>query len=160
MPASSKISARSGSAPRRSPEPLIRDFFADYAKRMNDGLANPRTIDSKAMRDAFADHFLGADPNGVRTARNGLLFRLMLTRGIKYYRKIGTLAMDVTGIEVTELDAVHVMARVVWLACYKSGKEIAFTNIYLLQDRDGVPKIFAWITGDEQQALMDAGVID
>jgi hypothetical protein len=139
-------------------EPLIRSFFAAYAKRMNDALADPKALDVAATRDAFADYFVGADPNGVRGGRNGLLFRLMIPRGIVRYRKLGTLAIDLAGVEITGLDDAHAMARVDWVARYRSGQTIAFTNIYLLQVRDGAAKIFAWITPDEEQAYRKAGL--
>ena len=139
---------------------LIQSFFAAYAARTNAAIADPKAMDVKAMRAAFADYFVGAAPNGVAGGKNGLLFRLMLPRGINYYRKIGTLAMDLKDVRVTDLDHHHAMAHVDWNARYRGGQEIAFTNIYLLQVREGVPKIFAWITGDEQQALKDSGVID
>jgi hypothetical protein len=141
-------------------EKLIRPFFEAYAARTNAAIADPKRLDGKAMRAAFADYFVGASPKGVAGGKNGLLFRLMLPRGIKYYRKIGTLAMDLKDVRATDLDHHHAMAHVDWNARYKGGQEIAFTNIYLLQVRDGAAKIFAWITGDEQQALKDAGVID
>jgi hypothetical protein len=160
MPASSKTSGASASASGRSHEALIRPFFAAYARRMNDALADPSRIDIKGTREAFARYFVGADPNGVAGGRNGLLFRLMIPRGIKCYRKIGTLAMDVADLRMTDLDDRHVMVHVDWVARYKGGKEIPFTNIYLLQIRDGVPRVFAWITGDEHQVLRDNGLID
>jgi hypothetical protein len=139
---------------------LIRSFFDAYAARMNAALADPKRMDAKAMRAAFADYFVGADANGVRGGKNGLLFRWMLPRGIKYYRRIGTLAMDLKGVQVADLDDHHAMAHVDWNARYKSGQEIAFTNIYLLQVRGGTAKIFAWITGDERRALKNSGVIE
>lgn len=160
MPASSKTSAASARAPKRSHEALIRPFFAAYARRMNEALADPSKIDVAGTREAFARYFVGADPNGVVGGRNGLLFRLMIPRGIRYYRKIGTLAMDVADLRVTDLDDHHAMAHVDWVARYEGGKEIPFTNIYLLQIREGVAKVFAWITGDEQQVLRDNGLID
>ena len=39
--------------------------------------------------------------------------------------------------------------------------EIEFDNIYLLHiPEGGSPKIFAWITGDEQQALKDCAILN
>jgi len=139
-------------------EPIVNDFFAAYAKRMNDALADPKALDVAAMRAAFADYFVGADPNGVRGAKNGLLFRLMLPRGVARYRKMGTTAMDIEALTVTALDDFHIMARVGWRASYRTGQRIDFTNIYLLQIRDSVAKIFAWITPDEEKALKEAGL--
>ncbi len=110
------------------------------------------------MRAAFADYFVGANPNGVMGAKNGLLFRLILPRGVARYRKLGTLAMDIEKIEVTGLDDFHAMAKVDWRARYRTGQQIPFTNIYFLQIRDREPKIFAWITPDEEKALKEAGL--
>lgn len=141
-------------------ERKVRTFFRTYAKHMNAGLRDPATLDTAAMRDQFADYFVGAAPTGVRGGRNGLLFRLMLPRGIAFYRKIGTKRMDVADLRVTTLDAFHAMAHVDWVARYEGGKEIPFTNVYLLQIRARRAKVFAWITGDEQQVLHDHGLID
>lgn len=140
-------------------EPLIRAFFATYAKRMNDALVDPKALDVAAMRADFADYFVGANPNGVRGGKNGLLFRLMLPRGVARYRKMGTAAMDIEGLEVTGIDDLHALARVEWVARYRTGQSIAFTNFYLLQVRNGVAKIFAWITPDEEKALREAGLV-
>lgn len=141
-------------------ERLILPFFEAYAKRMNDALANPKSIDVAGTRAAFADYFVGAGPSGVRGGKNGLLFRLMISRGTAYYRRIGTRRMDVADVRVTELDDMHVMAHVDWVALYSGDRQIPFTNIYLLQIRDGTPKVFAWIAGDEQEALRAHGIID
>jgi len=141
-------------------EPLIRPFFAAYARRLNDALAEPGKVDIEGTRASFADYFVGADPNGVRGGKNGFLFRLMIPRGLAYYRKIGTVTMDVVGLDITDLDEFHALAHVHWLARYVGGKEIPFTNIYILQIRERAPKIFAWIAADEQQALRDHGIVE
>ena len=44
-------------------KPILNDFFSAYAKRVNDALADPRALDVTAMRAAFADYFVRADPN-------------------------------------------------------------------------------------------------
>lgn len=139
---------------------LVRSFFEDYAARFNAALGDKPEVDMKGLRESFARYFVGADPNGVNGGKNGLLFRLMLPRGFRFYRRIGTRAMDLAEVRVTSLDDFHVMAHVDWIARYEGGKEISFTNIYLLQICDGALKIFAWITGDERQVLRDHGLID
>ena len=141
-------------------EAIVRPFFEAYAARMNAALADPDDTDTAGLRDAFADYMVGANPNGVFGGRNGLIFRLALPRGIARYRKIGTLAMDVTGLRVADLDDFHALAHVDWRARYRGGQEIAFTNIYILQIRDGAAKIFAWITGDEEAVLKAHGLVD
>jgi hypothetical protein len=144
-------------------EPSVRSFFEAYARRMNDALDDPPKVNVGKAREAFADYFVGTDPRSVRGARNGLLFRLMLPRGYRRYRKIGTKRMELRRVEVTQLDDYHAMAQTRWRSLYvkKDGErvEIEFDNIYLLHIPDGGrPKIFAWITGDEEQVLKDHGV--
>ena len=147
---------------RSKHDTIVRAFFRDYARLFAQGLKG-RT-DAAALRACFADYFVGADPNGVRGARNGLLFRLMIPRGYKAYRAMGTRSMTITKLAVTTLDDVHAMAKVDWLATYDGrkgdGEDIAFANIYFLQVRDGTAKIFAYVTPDEQAALKAHGLVD
>lgn len=42
--------------------PLIRRFFAAYARRMNDALKTPPKVDGKAVVRAFADYSVEARP--------------------------------------------------------------------------------------------------
>ena len=148
----------------RDHDAAVRAFFEDYAARMNDALADPPRVDVAAARRAFADHFVGTDPKSVRGGRNGLLLRLMIPRGYAHYRKIGAKRMEVRGLEITPLDDFHVMAKAHWWSVYERRRggeriEIEFDNIYLLHiPEDGSPRIFAWITGDEQQVLKEHGL--
>lgn len=148
----------------RDIEPAIRAFFDAYAGRMNDALADPPRIDIRQAREAFAAYFVGTNHTHVHGGKNGLLFRLTIPRGYRHYRKIGCKRMELRRLEVKPLDAFHAMAETHWWSLFvkKDGEpvEIEFDNIYLLHiPKCGRPKIFAWITGDEQQALKDRGVI-
>jgi len=144
--------------------PAVRAFFAAYAQRMNDALADPPRVDVKGATAAFADYFVGTNPTGVRGGRNGLLFRLFLTLGFRRYRKIGTRRMDLQRVDVTSLDDFHAMARTHWASHFvrnSDGKPVVieFDNIYLLHiPEGGAPKIFAYVTPDEQRALKDRGI--
>lgn len=148
---------------RADHERIVRAFFEAYAHRTNAALARPPRVDIKGMQDAFAEHFVAADPNGVQGGRNGLLFRLMLWWGFRTYRKLGTRSIDLTGLEVTSLDDFHAMARTEWVARYDGsvgdGEDIPFANYYFLQIRDGEARVFAYVTPDEQQALKTHGLI-
>jgi hypothetical protein len=150
-------------AARDDHETIVRAFFQAYAKRTNEAIADPPKVDVAGVRGAFADYFVGADPNGVHGGRNGLLFRLMVRWGFRAYRRLGTTAIDLTGLEVTSLDDFHAMARVDWVAHYDGrrggGKDIPFSNLYLLQIRDGEARIFAYVTPDEEAALKAHGLM-
>lgn len=145
-------------------EPAIRRFFEAYQGRMNAALQKPPVIDVAAVAAAFARYFVGSNPNQVFGGRNGWLFRLMIPRGYRHYRRLGTQRMEIRSLSITPLDDFHVLARTHWWSSYrrKSGDavEIEFDNIYLLHIAAGKePKIFAYVTGDEQQVLEDHGLL-
>ena|SRR5688572_27733136 len=147
----------------RDHDEAVRAFFDAYARRMNDALETPPKVDINGAREAFADYFVGTNPNAVRGGKNGLLLRLMIPFGYRRYRKLGCKRMDLKRVDVTELDDFHAMAKTRWSSQFRrKDKTIAvieFDNIYLLHIPDGgEPKIFAYITPDEQQALKDHGI--
>jgi hypothetical protein len=141
----------------------VAAFFADYADRFNRSLAG-QEVDPKEVAKSFARHFVEASPAGVHGGKNGLLFRWMIPRGFAHYRKIGTTRMHVTDIALDALDPLHALAKVHWEARYmkKDGvhERIDFDVTYLLHFEHGEPKIFAYITGDEQGMLREHGLID
>jgi hypothetical protein len=145
-------------------EPAVRRFFQAYQDRMNAALEAPPKVDVAAATAAFARYFVGSNPKTVSGGRNGWFLRFMIPRGYAFYRKIGTRRMEVRGLEVEALDDFHAMARTHWWSSYrkKSGEtvEIEFDNIYFLHiPASGEPKIFAYVTGDEQQVLKDHGLV-
>jgi hypothetical protein len=147
----------------------VKHFFQAYEARFMRALQGDNKIegavdDIEGTVNAFAEHFIEASPAGVVAGKNDETFRKMIPRGNEFYRSIGTQLMKIRNIDVTELNEYHVMATIEWDSRYKrndDGKEIAisFEVIYLLQHIGGELKIFAYITGDEQQALREAGLI-
>jgi hypothetical protein len=146
----------------KSPTTIIRRFFAAYAKRMNDALLPSPKVDTPGVIDSFADYFVEASPLGVNGGKNGVLLRLTIPRGFAFYRKIGATSMRVSSLRVTRLDPLHYLAKVGWDSRYLTQrgikKRIRFTNIYFLQLQRGKPRIFAYITGDEQKVLKKYGL--
>ena len=145
-------------------EPAIRRFFEAYQGRMNAALQQPPVVDVPGVAAAFARYFVGSNPTQVFGGRNGWLFRLMMRRGYAHYRRIGTQRMEIRELSITPLDDFHVLARTHWWSSYRrksgAGVEIEFDNIYLLHVAAGKePKIFAYVTGDEQQVLRDHGLL-
>ena len=71
--------------------------------------------------------------------------------------------MRITGLTATPLDDHHAMVKVQWRAMYRTadGREerIDFEVIYLVQTITGTPKIFGYITGDEQKAYREHGLL-
>jgi hypothetical protein len=142
----------------------IERFFAAYAKRSNDALRSPPIEDVDGVVTVFAPYFVEASPKGVMGGPNGDEFRKMVPQGFAKYREVGGKAMRVTRVKTTELDDINALARVDWEFDYvrksdgRSGV-VAFQNIYLLNFADGSPKVFAYITPDEEQAMKDHGLI-
>lgn len=139
----------------------IERFFRAYAKCSNDALKDPPVVDADRSQESFAEYFVESSPVGVVGAKNDARFKKAIVRGYRNYRKIGTTAMKVSGVKVTPIDDMHVMAHVDWDSRYrKDGKEIRipFTNVYMLQMSKQGPKIFAYVTGDEAEVLKAHGL--
>lgn len=142
----------------------VKRFFEAYAKRSNDALQNPPVEDVDGTVASFAPYLVESSPQGVMGGANDAEFRKLISQGFAKYREVGGTAMRVTGIKVTELDEVNAMAIVDWEFDYKrktDGKSgtVGFTNRYFLNLAGAAPKIFAYITPDEQQAMKDHGLI-
>ena len=142
----------------------LKSFFQAYARRSNDALQTPPKEDIDGVVASFAPYIVGSSPIGVMGGANDGEFREMIGKGFANYREIGGRAMRVNDVKVTALDDANVMATVDWEFDYKrkkDGKEgtVGFTNRYFLNLSGDAPKIFAFITPDEQQAMKDHGLI-
>ena len=81
-----------------------------------------------------------------------------------FYVQMGTQAMTIRGIDVTEVDALHHLVKVQWRSLNRktTGEEVIidFDVTYLTQTRAGEqPKIFAFISGDEMAAFREHGLL-
>lgn len=140
----------------------IEAFFNAYAARFNAALGG-KDPDIEATTAAFASCFVEASPAGIVCGQNDGQFRKAIPEGYAFYRKIGTRSMDIDALDVTVLDDLHALVKVHWKATYdKAGEslEIKFDVFYLLQEKAGQLKIFAYITGDEQAVLREHGLIE
>lgn len=139
----------------------IDAFFSDYEKLFNRSLKE--TVNIERTVKAFANCFVEASPAGIICGKNDDEFRKRIPQGYEFYKSIGTQSMKIRSKETTQLDDLHNMTKVYWTANYrkKDGKEedIDFSVIYFTQIQKGEPKIFAYITGDEQQVLKERGLI-
>jgi hypothetical protein len=140
----------------------IQEFFTRYAARFNAYLQDEQ-LDVEEVTGAFAKCFVESSPVGVNCGQNDAGFRQVIPQGFEHYRSIGTTSMTITRLEVTSLDEYHVMAKVHWDSRYHpAGRDeirIEFDNLYFLNLSSGEPKIFAYITGDEQKILREKGLI-
>ena len=144
-------------------EQKLRAFFDEYSTRTNRALADPPQVDVEATTSAFADCFIEASPLGVNCGKNDEDFRQAIPKGLEFYRSIGTKAMNIASLKVTPLDDYHWQVNIHWVADYRrqdnSEETIEFDVIYMVQVITDQPKIFAYITGDEEKTLRDRGLI-
>ncbi len=150
----------------------IAEFFSQYENSFNDALRGDQegagdhvdpTQLAKRAAGFFSDCFIGANPRGVACGKNDEELRAHIQRSYDFYRRIGTLEMKIAGLEIVFLDDHHAQARVAWQSTYskKDGERVRidFEVIYLLQSIADGPKIFAYITGDEESALRQRGLL-
>ncbi len=142
---------------------MVEDFFAAYAASFNRALDDAPEIDVEATAGVFSDCFIAADPNGVSCGKNDEQFRAQIPEGFAFYRSIGTKSMKIASLAVTPLDDYHLMAKVHWVSVYRKkdggDEQIDFDNIYFVQTIGNKPRIFGYITGDEQKLLRERGLI-
>ena len=71
--------------------------------------------------------------------------------------------MDIISLQTTVLDNFHEMTKVRWKSSFvkkdNSKGSIEFENFYFTQTKEIEPKIFTYITGDEQAVLKEHGLI-
>jgi len=140
----------------------IENFFDRYEARINDALSGAEPEIDETVK-SFATEFIEASPAGVIAGKNGKKFRKAIGEGWNYYREIGIHRMDILSIQVTILDNLHAIVKVHWNCSFvrknNTKGDTSFDIFYLLQKTGDDLKIFAYITGDEQQSLKDVGLI-
>lgn len=140
----------------------IENFFDRYEARINDALSGAEPEIDETVK-SFATEFIEASPAGVIAGKNGKKFRKTIGEGWNYYREIGIHRMDILSIQVTILDNLHAIVKVHWNCSFvrknNTKGDTSFDIFYLLQKTGDDLKIFAYITGDEQQSLKDVGLI-
>lgn len=142
-------------------KPEIQQFFQDYVDAFNRSLAGP--VDTAAIRGAYAPCFVATGPTGVISADNDESFAEFLEKGYSFYRSIGTRRMILRGVELTEIDEHHQMARVSFSSEYgrPDGEAVTidFDLTYMLQIIGEKPEIFAYVAGDEEAVLREHGLV-
>lgn len=140
----------------------LENFFDAYEARFNDALKG-LPVDLEGTTAAFADTFIEASPKGIVCGENDDTFREAIPKGYDFYRSIGTKAMRIVWRNITPLDDYHALVKIHWQGLYDKAdggeEKIDFDVIYFVQMLNAAPKIFAYITGDEQKVLQERGLI-
>lgn len=139
----------------------IERFFREYVAAFNRSLGE--TPDYETILAAFAPCFVGAGPTGVVCGHNDDSFLRILEQGYAFYRSIGTRSMTLLRVDPTPIDANHQMARVFYSSEYErpGGDRVTidFDVTYMLHIENAVPRIFAYVAGDERALLREHGLI-
>lgn len=139
----------------------VRKLFERYEIIARASLHGHVEMDDVAA--LYASEFIAATPAGVRTGKNDEQLKQVMAAGYAHYRAIGTKEMRIRGLRISPMDEHHCVAHVAWRATYvrenQSDVVVDFDVHYLVQQLGAEPKVFGWVSGDEQALLRQHGVI-
>jgi hypothetical protein len=142
-------------------EASVRAFFQRYESIFNRSLSGDADMDEVAA--LYASAFIAASPSGVMAGQNDDQLKRIMAQGYARYRAMGTKEMRIRNIGLSPMDDHHCVAHVAWTATYarKGRPDVAidFDVHYLVQKLDGEPKVFGWVSGDEEALLRKHGII-
>lgn len=143
-------------------QPDYEAFFSNYVDVFNRSMTDGSDVD--AIRASYAEYFVSAGGGAVQGGANDERYGEVLRQGAGFYKAIGLTGMTLLKVEVTSIDAGHDMVRPYFRADYrkKRGEDLSipFDLVYMLQRREGGPKIFAFIAGDEMALYREHGLVD
>lgn len=151
--------------------PDYEAFFRAYAKAYERSLGDSADVAADVaagvatIRSFFAEAFVSASVSGqVAAGANDAAFEETLRKMYGFYKAIGTTGMKVDRVEPEVLYENHDRVRVFYSAGYRrrdgTAVSIPFDVLYLLQRRNGGPKIFGFIAGDEMAVYRKLGLVD
>ena len=141
-------------------EGSVRKFFERYESSFNRSLCGDTNMDEVAA--LYASEFIVASPAGVTIGKNDDQLKQVMAQGHARYRVMGTKEMRLRHIRLSLIDDRHCVARVAWTATYARKNRpdvvIDFDVHYFVQKLEGEPKVFGWVSGDEQALLKKHGI--
>jgi hypothetical protein len=142
-------------------ETSVRKFFERYENFFNRSLGGD--MDMNEVAALYAPEFIAASPSGVMTGKNDDQLKQVMAQGYARYRAMGTRKMRMRNVRVSPLDDFHCIAHVAWTATYarkdQPDLDIDFDLHYFVQKLGEEPKVFGWVSGDEQALLKKHGII-
>lgn len=139
----------------------VRAFFERYETVFNRSLGGDADMDAVAA--LYASEFIAASPAGVMAGKNDDQLKQAMAQGYARYREIGTKEMRLRDVRVSPLDDRHCVAHVAWTATYARTNQpdvtIDFDVHYFIQMLGGEPKVFGWVSGDEEALLRQHGIV-
>lgn len=142
-------------------EASVRKFFEGYADCFNRSLGGD--VDRAELTALYASEFIAASPAGVLAGKNDDRLGEVMAQAYARYRAMGTKEMRLRNVRVSPLDDFHCVAHVAWTAIYARDDRprvaIDFDVHYFIQNLAGEPKVFGWVSGDEQALLKEHGIV-
>lgn len=142
-------------------ERSVEKLLEHYERLFNQALGGEADLNEVAS--LYASEFIAASPAGVASGKNDDQLRQDMNQGYARYRAIGTKEMRIRTVAISPIDEHHCVAHVAWTATYarqdRADFEIDFDVHYLVQELDGQPKVFGWVSGDEEALLRQHGII-
>ena len=142
-------------------ETAVRSLFGRYQRFFNRALAGD--VDLSEGTSFYAPAFIAASPAGIVTGKNDTQLVEVMAQGYERYRAMGTREIRLRDVRLSPMDEHHCVAHVAWTAIYARKGEpdlpIDFDVHYLVQRLGEEPKIFGWVSGDEQALLERYGII-
>jgi len=137
-------------------------FMRRYGELMNAGVQTGKA-DGKQLAAMFAESCVASSPAGIAVVGGDADYGKMIEDGISNYTRIGGIAFVVERLKIEPINEQHDLARIGWRFDYArpaDGKlgTIRFENVYFVSQVGETPKIFAWVTPDEQAALQEHGL--
>lgn len=139
----------------------IDEFFSNYEAALNRGIT-AGSDKSGEIRGAFADCFVESTSRGVNCGKNDQDWENKVQLALDLYKDIGSKGMNIVSKDISLLDDQHALVKIYWHYDYEKEVQkgtIDFHIVYLLTSATGNLKIVTFITGDEEKALTEKGLI-
>ncbi|CAH2405368.1 nuclear transport factor 2 family protein [Mesorhizobium escarrei] len=141
-------------------EAQVRKLFKRYERLFRKSLAGDADMDE--VTSVYAAAFIAASPAGIMVGKNDDQLKQAMEQGYARYRAIGTKEMRIRDVRISPIDWYHCVAHVAWTSIFarkgQTDVTIDFDVHYLVQKLAGEPKIFGWVSGDEQEVLRKHGI--
>lgn len=142
-------------------EARVRRFFDRYESFFNRALGGEAAMDEIAA--LYASEFIAASPEGVMSDKNDEQLKQVMAQGYARYRAMGTKDMRIRTVRLSPIDDHHCVAHVAWVATYarkdRPNVAVDFDVHYLVQILVDEPKVFGWVSGDEEALLKEQGIV-
>jgi hypothetical protein len=141
-------------------ETRVAKFFERYGNVFRRALRGD--IDMNDVALLYAPEFIASSPAGVASGKNDDQLKHVMAQGYARYRDQGMKDMQLRGVRVSQIDKEHCVAHVAWEATYaredRPEVTIDFEVHYFVRGLGSEPKVFGWVSGDEEALLRKHGL--